>query len=80
MRPGADEPDKRAVRGTRIFDVIINGKTVLSEFDPCADGQEPRSTIIKSWDGVEVDSALNVTLKARVGKTVLCGIEAILSE
>ena len=28
------ESDKRAVRGDRIFDVIINGKKVLSKFDP----------------------------------------------
>ena len=74
------EPDKQAVSGTRVFDVIINGKTVLSEFDPYVYAQSPRNTIIKSWDGIEVDSTLKVTLKARTGKTLLCGIEAILSK
>ena len=74
------EPDKGAVSGSRIFDVIINGKTVLSKFDPAAHAQCQRGTIIKSWDGIEVNSALKIKLKARTGKTLLCGIEAILSE
>jgi len=75
------EPDRQAVSGKRIFDVIINGKTVLSEFDPCADAQKPRSTIIKSWDGIAVESGkLQISLKARTGQTLLCGIEAILNQ
>ena len=74
------EPDKQAVPGQRVFDVSINGRRVLSEFDLLADGLQPRRTIIKSWDGVAIDTSLKVTLKARTGRTILCGIEAILNQ
>lgn len=73
------EPDRQAVVGQRVFDVFINGKKVLSEFDLSADGQKPRRTTIKSWDGIAVDSALRISLKSLNGRTILCGVEVILT-
>jgi outer membrane protein assembly factor BamB len=73
------EPD-RLPPGQRVFDVGLQGQTVLREFDIAkqAGGGSWRG-VVKEFKGVRVVKDLVVTLTATGGKygPVLCGIEAV---
>ena len=63
--------------GDRIFDVSLQGKTVLDEFDVIAESGDRRRSIIKTFSGVTIDRKIRIGLKSR-GKLppVLSGFDA----
>jgi outer membrane protein assembly factor BamB len=73
------EPDRLAA-GQRVFDVGLQGETVLRGFDVAREAGGPGRGVVKEFKGVKVVKELMVTLTptgpAENGP-VLCGIEAV---
>ena len=63
-----------AVRGGRVFDVAIQGKTVLKDFDITAEAGGTNRAVVKTFKGVRVQDKLAITLTGRKGKTLLSGV------
>ncbi len=72
------EPD-RLPPGQRVFDVGLQGRTLLHDFDISREAGGPGRGVVKEFKGVTVVKDLLVTLTATGGKhgPVLCGIEAV---
>ncbi|RZN37396.1 MAG: hypothetical protein EF813_05800, partial [Methanosarcinales archaeon] len=49
------EPNDTSV-GERIFDVTLQGKIVLSNFDVVSEAGTPRKTVVKSFNGIMTNS------------------------
>ena len=76
------DPNPNAQPGSRIFDVTLAGKKVLSDFDVAAasDGV-PRTTMTKAFKGVELaDGKVIIQLGAKEGATIISGVELLLEE
>ena len=75
------EPDKECAAGDRVFDVALQGKTVLRDFDIVAEAGAPLRGVVKEFKGVMVSKELTVKLtpseSARVSAAVLCGVEIV---
>jgi len=74
------EPDELEP-GQRAFSVTLQGKQVLTDFDIAAEAKQPGAAVVKEFKGIRVDRGLHVALapspSAKVGSTILCGIEVI---
>lgn len=70
------EPADRAP-GERVFDVALQGRPVLQEFDIARDGGGPRRGVVREFRGVKAGKELEVTFRARAGDPLLCGLEVI---
>ncbi len=73
------EPDRLAA-GERVFDVGLQGRTVLQDFDIVREAGGPLRSVVKEFKGVTVVKDLTVTLTATGSSehgAVLCGIEAV---
>jgi hypothetical protein len=68
--------------GRRVFDVAIQGATVLKDLDVVKRASEPLTAHVEEFTGVRVTDALTVTLmpKGSSRPPVLCGVEAVLEE
>ena len=62
--------------GNRVFDVAVQGKTVLENFDITRE-TAPATGLVKEISGVRVGETLTVELKPKTGRTLLCGIEFV---
>ncbi len=72
--PETDRP------GGRVFDVALQGKTVLKDFDVAAQAGGANRAVVKEFKGVRVTDALAVSMKAAKGKALLCGVDIIREE
>jgi outer membrane protein assembly factor BamB len=76
------EPDDAAY-GQRVFDVVINGQTVLSDFDVAAAAEVSRRGIVREFRGVKANGSLRVEFekshRAELG-AVLSGLEIIAED
>ena len=63
--------------GKRLFDVAINGKPVLEAFDIARYAGGAWRSVIRTFPGVSADDGVRVTLKAREGESLICGLEAV---
>jgi outer membrane protein assembly factor BamB len=70
------EPDRLGA-GERVFDVALQGRTVLEGLDVSHEAGGPNRVLVKEVQGVAVGEDLVVTLTARRGEPVLSGVEAI---
>jgi outer membrane protein assembly factor BamB len=72
------EPDQ-VQPGQRVFDVALQGQTVLRGFDMVREAGGTRRALVREFKGVRVSKELTVTLTpaadAPVKQAVLCGIE-----
>ena len=65
-------------KGGRVFDVRINGKTVLAQLDIVAEAGAPNKAVVKDVKGIGPCRTIELSLKRVSGKPpLLCGIEAI---
>ena len=71
------EPDPDAKAGDRVFDVAVQGRTVLPDFDVVAAAGGPRCSVVKEFRHVRVTGVVRVALKPKTGRTILCGLELI---
>ena len=71
------EPDGKA-QGERVFDIAINGKGVLKDFDIVKEAEAPNIGIVKEFAAVPASDTMRISLRPRRGsETVICGIELI---
>ena len=70
--------------GERVFDVALQGKTVLRGLDVVAEAGKPLAPLVKTFRNVEVLSDLVIRLSpspsARLPRPVLCGVAVRASE
>jgi hypothetical protein len=71
------EPRDDAKPGERVFDVLVQDKPALIDFDVAKEAGGPCRSIVREVKGVAVESALKVTLRAKAGATLLCAIEVM---
>jgi len=64
-------------KGQRVFDVLLQGKTVLEKFDIVGQSGAAGKMVIREFDTVVTDGRLQVNLKSHVGTSLLSGIEII---
>jgi hypothetical protein len=73
------EPDPAVGPGRRIFDVLLQDKIVLKDFDIAAQAGALRA-VVKEFKGVPAADSLTVTLKASRGDSLLSGLEVLLEK
>ena len=71
------EPDE-VKPGMRVFDVAVQGRQVLKDFDIVAEARRTNHMIVREFNGISVRGDLTVTLtpsaSGKANSTVLCGI------
>jgi len=72
------EPDKIS-KGQRVFDVAIQGNTVLEDFDIVKEAGAPNIGIVKEFSGVQASYNMGISLYSKIEgiETVICGIELV---
>jgi len=71
------EPEQVRESG-RVFDVLINGKTVLPQLDVVGQAGRPRKAVVKELGGIGPCTTIELSLKRVSGRPpLLCGVEAI---
>ena len=66
--------------GERLFNVAVQGRTVLKDFDIARSAGAAMRSVVKEFKGIAVNGTLTVTLTPRKGRTILCGLEAIRAD
>ena len=65
-------------KGDRVFNVVINGKTVLADVDIVGETGAANRAIVKEVKGIGPCTSVEVSLKRVSGKPpLLCGIEIV---
>ena len=64
-------------KGQRVFDVLLQGKTVLDKFDIVGESGAPGKMIVREFDTVVSDGRLQIKLKSHTGTSLLSGVELI---
>ena len=70
------EPEKTA-KGERIFDIIIQGRKVLENFDIISESGKEDRELIKSFSGILAGKTLKIEMDPKKGNTILSGIEIV---
>ena len=77
------EPDN-ASPGKRIFNVEIEGKQVLTDFDIVKEAGGPMRTVVKEFKGIQAQGNIVVRLtpsaNATIRAPILCGLELIIED
>lgn len=71
------EPEGTAP-GTRVFNLAVQGKPVLSKLDIFREAGGRMRSLVKEFKAVSSDGTLTVALMPVAGETVMCGVELIL--
>ena len=64
----------------RVFDVGLQGKKVLSNFDVAQEAGGPRKVLVREFSGISAGKELTIDLEASVGKTILGGVEIVADD
>jgi hypothetical protein len=70
------EPQHTAA-GARVFDVALQGKPVLSNFDIFAAAQGRMKCLVKEFTDVQLDGDCTLTFNTHLGESLLSGIELV---
>ena len=76
------EVDK-AAKGKRVFDVVIQGKTLLKDLDIADEIGSKGGSLMKEFKRIPITDTLQVKLRSKTGRTaptLICGIELISEE
>lgn len=63
--------------GERVFDVEIQGSTVLNDFDIIGEAGQPDKEVIKTFSGIKAGKTLKINMTPVKGNTIISGIELI---
>lgn len=63
--------------GERVFNVEIQGSTVLNDFDIIGEAGRPDKEVIKSFSGIKAGKTLKIDMKPVKGNTIISGVELI---
>ena len=70
-------------KGKRVFDVVLQGKTLLKDFDIAAEIGKDGGCLMKEFKQIPITDTLEVKLRGKRGHTaptLICGIELIAEE
>lgn len=70
------EPDDLPA-GQRVFGVSLQGREALKDFDIVREAGAPRTALVKEFRGILVQDVLKISLTAKTGEPILCGLEAV---
>jgi len=70
------EPEKMQ-EGERVFEVILQGKKVLENFDIISETGKENKELVKSFSGIRAGQTLTLEMVPKQGNTILSGIELI---
>jgi outer membrane protein assembly factor BamB len=68
---------ERIQAGERRFDIIIQGRKVLENFDIISEAGKENKELVKSFSGIRAGGTLNLEMRPKQGNTILSGIEII---
>jgi outer membrane protein assembly factor BamB len=71
---------KNSSVGDRVFDVIVQGQKVLTDFDILEQAGAVRIAVVKEFHGILADDSLKIDLVSKTGATVICGMEILAEE
>ncbi len=78
------EPDRKRKPGERIFNVALQGKTVLKNFDILAAAGKANVGMVKEFNNIGVNDDLVISLQPAsdcpIPLPILCGIEILLED
>jgi beta-galactosidase len=63
------------VKGERVFDVLINDKVALSDFDVAGTAKGERATVVRSVPVEATDAGLTIAFKGKTGKAIVSSID-----
>jgi len=63
--------------GDRVFDISIQGRKVLENFDIISETGKEDKELIKSFSGIKAGKSLKIEMEAKQGNTILSGIELV---
>jgi len=64
-------------KGERVFDVNIQGRKVLENFDIVSESGKRDKELVKSFAGILAGKTLTIALDPKKGNTILSGIEIV---
>ncbi|MEO2031563.1 MAG: PQQ-binding-like beta-propeller repeat protein [Planctomycetaceae bacterium] len=73
------EPDPMG-EGERIFDVALQGNTVIERLDVSKDSGGRHSALVREFTDVEAGASIQIDLKPISGRALLCGVEIVSSD
>ncbi len=68
---------KKTKAGQRVFDILADGKQLVSALDITAEAGGPRRSLVREFQGLAIDGSLELSFKAHKGKPLVCGLELI---
>ena len=72
------EPHPKSQPGERVFDVALQGETVLHQLDVVAEAGGPHRSVVKEFMGVRVADELAITFTPSTQRrSILCGVEIV---
>ncbi len=74
------EPDTNTNAGQRVFDVTIQGKAALPDFDIAKESGATHKVLVKEFTGIAANGELSINFVAKKGSTLVSGIELIAEE
>jgi hypothetical protein len=63
--------------GERVFDVKLQGQTVLNDLDIVKEAGAPDRVLVKEFSGLTLGGDLCVTFVPKTGQPLLCGLEIV---
>ena len=66
--------------GERTFDVYLQGRPVLSNFDIVAETGAPNRSLRKEFRGIRAGGELRIDMVQQSGPTLLCGVELVAED
>ena len=70
------EPEEKA-KGERIFDVTIQDRKLLENFDIIGETGQKDKELIKTFTGILAGNTLKIEMNPKQGNTILSGIELV---
>ncbi|QDU93602.1 outer membrane protein assembly factor BamB family protein [Lignipirellula cremea] len=71
------EPLPDAAAGDRTFDVALNGKPVLTDFDISTAACGGRQVVVREFEHIQAGERLNIGFTAKNGLPLICGVEIV---
>ena len=62
----------------RSFDVQLEGKDVLVDFDIFRESGGRNRSIVKEFEHIQVGQELEIALKSRIGRPLIAGVEIVV--
>ena len=68
---------QHAEAGARVFDIALQGKTVLKDFDVFAAAHGRMKCLVKEFTSIQLDGSFTLSFNAHKGQSLLSGFELV---